>query len=267
LTYSTKSICSVAVLLLLLVTGAQVLTAQSASNNLLISVAFKTDNPAGNSPPISGPEVAATEANPLFGAADVWNNLQFAFALTTNPSFNLVDSTGAASGVNFSITGTVGAVDFWPWQSNPDPLRSSTIFWNSWVNGGGAFGAGESTSITWTLTGLPPATTFDLCVYGSFTDADRSFDMTIQGITLEIPTFNIANQPPPNCVLFTNLVSEAHGTISGVATGTAGDNTMAANEANWSGFQLVEVAKGVGSSAGCAAKKAGKIGLHRSRRQ
>ena len=34
----------------------------------LYSVAFKTNNPAGNSPLMSGPEAAETAANPAFGA-------------------------------------------------------------------------------------------------------------------------------------------------------------------------------------------------------
>ena len=232
----------------------QTASAQAGTTNTLISVAFKTNNPYGNSPAVSGPEPAATDANALFGSANVWNNLPTTFSQNFNPAWsNLVDSTGTATGVNFSITGTVGATDFWPWASFRDPLRSAFIFWNSWTNGGGAFGPGESTSITWTLTGLPPATTYDMCVYGSFADIDRSFDMTIEDTAMSIPTFNSANSPLPNCVLFTNITSDGQGTISGVADGV-GDSTTAANEADWSGFQLVEVARGKGR----------KIGFHRS---
>jgi len=233
---------------------AQISSTQSNSTSLLISVVFKTDSPFGNSPTVSGPEPAATDANPLFGSANVWNNLQALFNLNMNPSWsNLVDNTGAATGVNLSITGTVGATDFWGF--NPvvrSPLQSPFIFWNSWTNGGGAFGPGESTSITWTLTGLAPSSTFDMCVYGSFADIDRSFDMTIGNTTMSIPTFNNAESPQPNCVLFTNITSDGHGTISGVGAGV-GDSTAALNEANWSGFQLVEVTPGVGR----------KIGFHR----
>ena len=141
----------------LLMTGTQSLTAQTNATGVVISVAFKSVNPLGSGPPMSGPDIAATEANPLFGAANAWNNLQFAFDLNTNPSFtNLVDSTGATTGVAFSITGTVEAVDFFPYVTFHDPIRTSNIFWNSWTNGGGAFGPGESTLISWTLTGLPP---------------------------------------------------------------------------------------------------------------
>jgi len=233
----------------------QTASAQAGTTNTLISVAFKTNNPYGNSPLVSGPEPAAIDANALFASANVWNNLQATWGiLDVNPSWsNLVDSTGTPTGVNLSITGTVVATDFWPWESFQDPLRSAFILWNSWTNGGGAVGPGESTSITWTLTGLLPATTYDMCVYGSFADIDRSFDMTIEDTAMSIPTFNSANSPQPNCVLFTNITSDGQGTISGVADGV-GDSTTAANEADWSGFQLVEVARGKGR----------KIGFHRS---
>lgn len=223
-----------------------VLTAQpgiAQKNDLLISVAFKTYNPQGNSPLISGPEPAATFANSLFGAANVWNNLHFPYSQITDPSFDdLVDSTGATTGVKFSITGTVAATDFWPWEQVFDPLRSATIVWNSWTTGQGAFGAGESTSIRWKLTGLPPDTTFDMCFYGSFTDIDRGFDMTVQSTKMSIPTFNSNNNPLPNCVLFANVVSDGNGTIHGVGAGVPGGETLdALNEANWSGFQLVQI--------------------------
>jgi hypothetical protein len=79
---------SVTLLTLLMLASTQSLRADS-----LISVAFKTPNPFGQSPNISGPESAATSANPLFGAANVWNNLDFTFGgLTTNPAFTNLDA-------------------------------------------------------------------------------------------------------------------------------------------------------------------------------
>jgi hypothetical protein len=225
---------SVTLLTLLMLASTQSLRADS-----LISVAFKAPNSFGQSPNISGPESAATSANPLFGAANVWNNLDFTFGgLTTNPAFtNLDASTGAATGVNFSITGTVLPVDLFPFIPTPDPLRSTFIAWNS--NAGGSL-AGESTSISWTLTGLAPNSTFDLFIYGSRADQNRSFDMTIEGTTLNIPTFMSTSSQPPDGVLFAQIVSDASGTISGVGTGI-GSDVGNANEANWSGFQLLQV--------------------------
>jgi hypothetical protein len=227
---------------------------QSAASNSLISVVFKTDADGffPVSPPMVGPDPAATSANPLFSKANVWNNLQVPFQLNTNPTWsNLVDSTGSPTMVKFSITGTVAVTDFWgfPPTVTKSPLQSPFIFWNSWTNGGGAFGPGESTTITWKLTGLPPATTFDMCIYGSFADMDRSFDMTIGATTMSIPTFNNTGLPRANCVLFTNITSDGHGTISGVGAGI-GDSTAAINEANWSGFQLVAVSPGKGRKIG-----------------
>ena len=228
--------------------GAQNQAAPSPNTTFLVSVAFKpAGNPFGSSPPESGSEPAATAADPLFGAANVWNNLPSVYGdgLDVNPTWNnLVDSTGSSTGVSFSITGTMLPVELFPFLTNPDPLRSAFLAWNSWTNGGGGAGPGESTTISWTLTGLPRASTFDICVYGSVADMNRSFDMTIQGTTMSVPTFDNLSSPPPNCVLFSNVVSDAHGTISGVGAGV-GSSLTATNEANWSGFQIVMVTRGL----------------------
>ena len=231
------------VLLLLLFSHPRLL-AQAPASGLLISVTFKTNNPFGNTPPMSGSEPAAIIANPGFGAANVWNNLFSPWAppLTTNPSWsNLVDSTGTATGVSLSITGTVFPLDLSPFIANPDPLRSAFLGWNSWTSGGGGAGAGESTSIVWKLTGLPHSTKFDLCVYGGVADADRGFTMTVGGIVQYIPTFNSASSSLQNCVLFSNIASNAKGIITVHADGV-GDSTAAVNEANWAGFQLFQLA-------------------------
>jgi len=251
LLFRARSVSNFVFVLLFAVSATQASHAQNSGRRLLISVAFKTDNPYGNSPAMSGPDAAANVANPLFAAANVWNNLQANYGvLNTNPSWSdLVDHDGKPTGVNFSINGTVVATDFWPWVSNPDQLRSPFILWNSFTNGGGAAGPGESTRITWTLTGLPPDTTFDMCLYGSYADVDRGFDMTIQGVTMQIPTFNNANTAQPNCVLFPHVTSDARGTIRGVGAGV-GDSTTAANEADWSGFQLVEGGHRAGLKSG-----------------
>lgn len=198
---------------------------------------------------MNGPEPAAIVANPSFSAANVWNNLQNPYAppLTKNPSWShLVDSTGATTNVNLSITGTVLPIDLYPWTTNPDPLRVAFMGWNSWTKGGGGGGAGETTFITWKLTGLPPRTTFDLCFYGSNADIDRGFNMTIQNITMNVPTFISTNSPRPNCVLFSKITSDATGTITGRGAGV-GSSLTAANEANWSGFQLVQTLPSTGA--------------------
>jgi len=209
----------------------------------LVSVAFNFPNQFGASPLVSGPEPAATAANPLFGAANVWNNLTATFGVVnTNPAWtSLTNSTGAATGVDFSITGSVLPVDVYPFVSNPDPLRSEFIAWNSNAS---ASGPQESTLISWTLSGLAANSTFDMCVYGSRADQNRSFNMTIEGTTIDIPTFVSSDSHPADCALFANLTSNASGVISGVGTGI-GSNIGSANEANWSGFQIVQLSANV----------------------
>ena len=207
-----------------------------------ISVAFNSPNSFGPAPLISGPDPASTAANPLFGSANVWNNLNIPFGVpTTNPGWNnLVDSTGAVTSASLSITGTVGGVDFDAFFPGLDPLRSDAIVWNDFLGGSSSI----STTIDWTLSGLTPNATYDMCVYGSEADYDRSFNMTIEGTTLNVPTYNYATPtttpPPPSCVFFSNLQSDGSGMITGAATGI-GALSNTTSEANWSGFQLVQV--------------------------
>jgi len=191
-------------------------------------------------PLISGPDPASTAADPLFGTANAWNNLNIPFGvLSTNPIWNnLVNSTGALTNVSFSVTGNVAGVDFNPFIANLDPLRSEFLAWNDTVGSGGL---PLSTTIDWELTGLAPKTTYDMCVYGSQANYDRSFNMTIQGTTLNVPTFDATTSTPtPGCVLITNLLSDGNGMIAGVGTGI-GDPSQYTSEADWSGFQLVQV--------------------------
>jgi hypothetical protein len=108
---------------------------------------------------------------------------------TTNPGWNnLVDSTGAVTSASLSITGTVGGVDFDAFFPGLDPLRSDAVVWNDFLGGSSSI----STTIDWTLSGLTPNATYDMCVYGSEADYDRSFNMTIEGTTLNVPTYNYA---------------------------------------------------------------------------
>jgi len=230
-------------MILLMLASTSSLRAQS-----LISVTFSVPNSfgMGGPPPMSGPESAATIANPLFGSANVWNNLPAAFGvLTTNPSWSgLVNSHGAKTRVKFSIMGTVVPINLYPF--NPlayvsDTLRSQFLAWNSW-NGpvfGGA-GPGESKTIRWTISGLRPNARYDMFVYGGLADLSRSFDMTIEGRTMNVPTYVFGSSIGSGGVYFAHLFSDPFGRISGVGTGVGNDST-AVNEANWVGFQLVRV--------------------------
>ena len=230
----------ITLLMILMLANTQSLRADS-----LVSVAFPTVNTfgSGGPGPMSGAESAATSANPLFGAANVWNNLSLPFGvLTTNPGWtNLVDSTGASTGVGLSITGTVLPVNLYPY--NPanyagfPPLSSQFLAWNSHIVPG--TNNGETSSISWMLTGLTPNATFDMCVYGSIADQSRSFNMTIEGTTLNIPTSAYGKSSSAGCSNFQNITSNALGEISGVGTGV-GSGVGTANEANWSGFQIVQ---------------------------
>jgi len=234
---------TVTLLTLLMLSSTPSLRAQS-----LISVTFDIPNSfgLGGPGPMSGPESAATIANPLFGAANVWNNLPATFGgLTTNPSWSgLVNSHGGKTHVKFSVIGTVLPVNLYPYIPSAylsDTLRSRWLAWNSW-NGpvfGGA-GPGESTTIRWTISGLGPNASYDMFVYGAVADLSRSFDMTIEGRTMNVPTTTFGSSIGAGGVYFAHIFSDSWGRISGAGTGV-GDDSTALNEANWVGFQLVRV--------------------------
>lgn len=195
---------------------------------------------------MSGPEPSATDANRSFGKAKVWNNLPLTFGvLTTDPSWShLVDSEGARTGVKFAVAGSILPVNLYPYtpsEYGSDTLRSQFMAWNSW-NGSvlGGAGPGESTAIEWTISGLEPDTEYDMFVYGAAGDVSRSFDMTIEGRTMNVPTYLLGSSIGSGGVYFAHIHSDREGRISGVGMGV-GDDSTAANEANWSGFQLVRV--------------------------
>lgn len=238
-------------LLPLLVLTCSQLNAGSQSERApsLFSVTFSipnTFNGVSGPGPMSGPEPYATAANPLFGAANVWNNLPAPFGvLVTNPSWSgLVDNQGRTTHVGFSVTGTVLPTNLYPYDPSAyvgDTLRSQFISWNSW-NGpvfGGA-GPGESTTIRWAISGLKPHTRYAMFVYGGLADISRSFDISIEGVTKNVPVYLYGSSIGAGGVYFAHIWSDPWGRISGEGIGV-GDDSTAQNEANWVGFQLVEM--------------------------
>ena len=89
-------------LVVVLLVGSQVSSAQAPASNLLISVAFKTNNPVGNSPPMSGPEAAATLANP-------WVDVVLSGAVTTGQlASNLAALSVSLSSTELDALATLG---------------------------------------------------------------------------------------------------------------------------------------------------------------
>jgi len=207
-----------------------------------VSVDFNAPNPYGiASPTFSGVEPAAAALDPLFAAANVWNGLNVPFPITgadVNPSWGgLVDSTGAATGIGFSIQGNVLGWSFYGSSSSySDALRNDYFGFNS----DDGTGRGISTTISWAVTGLVPNTKYDICFYGARADYQRGFNMTTGSTAQYIPTLLATDPQPSGCTAFRGVYADASGTISGIGTGI-GSNVGVANEGDLAGFQIAEV--------------------------
>lgn len=196
--------------------------------------------------PFNGVDPVAAAASPVFEAASVWNVLGSSGFNVVDPSFpNLVDNGGNPTTVGFSIVGSISAYG----TGNPlDALLSDYFYWNT----PGAI----STSIAWSITGLAPSRRHLLFVNGANAGA---FTMRVD----EDADGNIGNDAPQTVsspggagVYYSNVMSDAVGTITGLGTYISG-------EAKWAGFQVLEAPDVAFCSptplVGCAAAAKGSL--------
>ncbi len=183
----------------------------------LISVDFQGSNDGAlfpNEPVLmSGFEVRAGVMTDVWNAIDLSGHPNTA----TDPSFDLLDSSGEETGVSLSFTGTISS-----WTNNPgnDPLTNDYLF----VNAGNA-----DFSAAWEFSGLSPLSEFTFFTYGGIArdmlltvDTDGDGDLTDENPTnVDINGFE-----------FTGTVSSNGSILGSIEPG-------ASNEANWGGFQLI----------------------------
>ena len=173
----------------------------------------------GNTNPNSTPPTK-TGVETFYNEGNIWNAFEVPGhdSFGAVPSLNLVDSEGASSSVNFTISGTISG---WS-QSNADPLYGDYAF----VNAGGS-----DAEVTWELSGLTPGHTYELMLYGG-TGPSRVAPITVDvngdGSILD-DTLVIA--PINRGILVEGISPDSNGRIIGNFTNTGA-------EANWSGFQL-----------------------------
>ena len=204
-------------------------TISSTSFGALISVDLQSAT--SSSVNSAGVEPLAATAATSFAAANVWNHLAVS-GTSTDPSFsNLVDSTGSATPVGFSITGTLGAFSF---GNATETVRTDFFYFNSRAS------SGISANLMWQITGLTPNTPYNLFQYGS-TVSSRLFVMLIDK-DADGDLSNITAQVVGTTgTLITNVFSNANGTIEGQADGVGPLTDEISNEANWNGFQISDV--------------------------
>ncbi len=178
------------------------------------------------------------------GAGDVWNDITF-----TPPGWfyqdpcmvNLVDSTGSATGVDFTSTGVIGAYSV-GWMGTNDLTPDGLYVWPG--NDGSLPDGTPITStddVAWELSGLAPGGSYQMANYSS-ASTSYNLDMTIDtdgdgDLSDETPFTVVVDEFPA----ITSIIAGASGTIIGSATTSAG-----VSEGHWSGFQLIQDADPVG---------------------
>jgi hypothetical protein len=181
----------------------------------------------------TGPESSATAANPIFGSdgANAWNYLNITTGTATDPSFsNLANSEGVATGVSIAFTGTVGAANDNPLFSGSEGVENDYFL----ICGSGC--GNVSSSVTYTISGLPVSTLVALYLYSpSFTQNDssdptdqpnRGYTLTANGTSVNVPS----GSGSENALLY--ITTDASGDIAGTWSVPDG------NEGDWSGFQI-----------------------------
>jgi hypothetical protein len=221
-----------------------------SSQAVLISVDFQTSVPeVGTNPSyvpftsMAGVEPRAATADVDFNAANIWNiaSLSSHFLVMgsndVNPSWsNLVNSTGGATPVAFSIAGDVIGTDVVGFGESA--LNSDGLFFD----GTGDFDPLTSNEITWQISGLAPGTPFKLFLnqldvatwVGPQNRAMKGFiDVNGDGVAAATEPYQM-NFPG---VLVTGTVAN-DGIIRGTSVRAAA-NRVGSTEPNWAGFQLV----------------------------
>lgn len=155
---------------------------------------------------------------PVSGLGNGWNALTIAghSGTTDNPSLTaLKDSAGTVTGVGFAITGAVSGFSY----ASGSALTNDYLFLNA---------GNSAAAITWQLTGLNPAKTYGLWVYGSST---RSVRVKADADGNGLLTNDTAVTAGGGGLLISGLRPAATGRIIGNADSAGG-------ETNLSGFQL-----------------------------
>jgi hypothetical protein len=173
----------------------------------------------------TGVESLAATANSAFASSNIWNHSSispYTVSTTANPSFsNLVNSTGASTGVSLSFTGTLTSAVFTSntSQTSPDALEDDYFL----INSGGA-----SSSAGYTLSGLPANTTVTMFLYAPnfYSSFNRGFSLSANGSSTTV----LDNSSTTYTALLT-----ATSNSSGVISGTWGN---IGEEGDWSGMQL-----------------------------
>lgn len=153
----------------------------------------------------------------LGSVGDVWNGIgnQPGFDAT---GLSLVDTAGAASGVTLSFTAEGG------WNEDPKPFASDLL--RDYISD---YEADTAATSGFSFAGLTPNSPFNLVVYVNAHNAgSRRISITVDGNTQlsnvnTTPSSFVLND---NYMLFSNVMSNGSGVLSGTFTGIGGEGSI-----------------------------------------
>ncbi len=171
------------------------------------------------------------------GPGDVWNEMLFTpqgwFYLDPSIS-NLVDSTGSVTGVDFAVTGVIGAYASDGVGATTNLTRDGLYVWpgnDGFLPDGTPITA---TDADWEISGLTPGGSYQMANYSSGSTSfnlDMTIDTDGDGNLGDETLFTVVADETP---VITSITAGAGGSIIGLASQTPGTS-----ESHWSGFQLV----------------------------
>lgn len=196
-------------------------TPQTNSNippDQLWSVDLQGDGNGGAFGQLAPPTLmSGAEVNTGLGAT--WNAFTISGhdGTTPNPSLPLVDSSGTASSVSFSVNGTVTG-----WSQTGSALIADYLF----VNAGNS-----DPSVSWELSGLIPGKTYSMHPYGGVgRDIKITIDLDGDGLLTDETGVTAGG----GGITITDIVASATGRVIGKA------ERGSVTEGNWGGFQFWE---------------------------